>query len=861
MIQAVFWSLAWWLIAQVLGLVALPVTRRILRCLPDAGYAFSKTVGLLLASYLLWLGASTGLLVNDQGGVFLVVLFLAGGAALLEIRHIQESLIGTLRNFWSVQRRRILAVEILFFLALVGWTLLRAYAPSKIVSAYGEKYMEIAFLNGILRSPHFPPIDPWLSGYAISYYYFGYVMMAALTQLSGAAPTIAFDLYDALLFALTACGAFGVVSNLVSASHGTQRASIGFGLLGAVFVTGMGNLEGLIHGLYSAWMLPENFIRWLDIPNLLGAATNGSFYPGHDFYSWWWWNASRVINDMDLFHQPTGLEPITEFPFFSFLLGDNHPHKMALPFVLLAIGMAFNLLQFAQRQDETPTVFLSVGWNSVLRRSLQPETLAFYGFYALALGGLAFLNTWDFPIYLGLVLFAHFAGRASGGRASWRLARHTLRLGVILGAAAILLYLLFYTGFSSQAGGILPYIFPPTRLPQYLVMFGPFVLILACFLSAALHRYGGAKAWQSVALTWLRLTLLLYGAYILLLIAAGVLLEQGLVLPGGFANPDLLKWTGGLPPLQLLGLILSDRLSNPWTFLVISILVALSLTLLRANLLSPALGTAPPAAVFAMLAAVTGLALTLSVDFIYLRDFFGARMNTVFKFYFQGWVLMACASAYAVWWLMQPGILSVLLRLAFQVGCGLLVTAGLVYSVMGAYSRVHGFTYPAQMDAGATIAGDYPGHWNSYPDDWAAIQWMRSNLTGLPVLLEASQGSYHHAGRFSAFTGFPSVLGWDYHEYQWRGTYQEQSDRLADIQTIYTTRDEAQALALLRRWNVSIVIVGRTEREFIESTCQQPEQSCNAQKAVEKFKNMLTPLFSQGETTIFSVPDQILSDR
>ena len=44
--------------------------------------------------------------------------------------------------------------------------------------------MEIAFINGILQSDHFPPQDPWLSGFGISYYYFGYVMMSMATRLA-----------------------------------------------------------------------------------------------------------------------------------------------------------------------------------------------------------------------------------------------------------------------------------------------------------------------------------------------------------------------------------------------------------------------------------------------------------------------------------------------------------------------------------------------------------------------------------------------------------------------------------------------------------------------------------------------------
>src|SRR5690606_10357058 len=62
---------------------------------------------------------------------------------------------------------------------------------------------------------------------------------------------------------------------------------------------------------------------------------------------WWWFRASRVLNDYDLTGQVMPnwyAQPIDEFPQFSFLLADNHPHVTALPFVLLALGMSLNLI-------------------------------------------------------------------------------------------------------------------------------------------------------------------------------------------------------------------------------------------------------------------------------------------------------------------------------------------------------------------------------------------------------------------------------------------------------------------------------------------------------------------------------------
>ena len=233
---------------------------------------------------------------------------------------------------------------------MVGWAILRAYAPYKIMNTGGEKFMEIAFLNATLHSPRFAPFDPWLSGFAISYYYFGYVMMALLTRLSGVAPGVGFDLYDALLFSLTLVGAFGVVYDLIAGrrkppGQGQRRAAqraITFGVIGALLVAVMGNLEGLLEGLRSLGALPESFFQWINIPDLAQAPVTASFYPGTTD-GWWWWRASRILADNPI---SSSGNSITEFPFFSFLLGDNHPHVLALPFVLLAIALALNLLRW-----------------------------------------------------------------------------------------------------------------------------------------------------------------------------------------------------------------------------------------------------------------------------------------------------------------------------------------------------------------------------------------------------------------------------------------------------------------------------------------------------------------------------------
>jgi len=836
----------WWLILQILGWAALPLAYRLFRWLPGRGYAFARPLGLLLVSYTLWLGASLGFLRNTVGGI-LVAIALATGVSLWFYRYKRDEADPPLLTFLRGHKELILMVEILFVVALCAWSGLRAYAPDKIMPAGGEKFMEIAFLNGILQSTRFPPLDPWLSGFAISYYYFGYVMMALLTRLSGVVPGIGFDLYDALLFALTVTGAFGVVYNLVAGSRrrtnaepSDERQPLWYGTLGALFVAVMGNLEGFLEALYARGILPGAFWDWIDVPDLSQSGqVTGSWYPGH---GWWWWRASRVLQDRDFLGRDI-LSPIDEFPFFSFLLGDNHPHVLALPFVLLALALALNLLRRQRAVSETAGQI--AGWNPIAA-CLDGDWALFIA-YGLALGAVVFLNTWDYPIYLGLAILAYGIGCYTAREEPiGELLQRMIVLGTGLLLAGLIFYLPFFVSFRSQAGGVLPYLLPPTRLPQYLVMFGPFVFIVAWFLIAQLSRGATKDLLRRVARGW-GLVMLAPIVLLALVLSLALFTEHGRqFVQATLANPEVQQVVGDIGPVAAVKAIIRARLIDPWLFLTLTLLISLA----AVSMLRHERGTAsrPSASdLFASLLILVGLALTLSVEFVYLRDNFGVRMNTIFKFYFQAWVMLGCTSAYGVWWILSREGWA---RHVFLVGVVALTAAGLVYPLMASYSRVQGFKHEPNLNGASSIA-------RNNPDDWAAIEWLRANAWGTPVVLEAPGDSYDYEGRISAFTGFPAVLGWSLHEGQWRGDYTEQHEREPDIATIYTTYDGRHALQLLHKWDVEYVIVGATEWKYVEELCDAPDRSCFPTEALGKFERLLEPAFEQGQTTIYRVPEKL----
>jgi YYY domain-containing protein len=808
--------LFFYLTLQLFALVGLPLAFAWLRHLPSRGYAAAKALGLLLTGVLFWWGGILHLWSNTAGATLTAagLLFTVG---LWAMRHRWEEI----GPWWQERRTFVLLTEGLFLVAFVVWASVRAGQP-QIVTAGGEKWMEITFLNGILRAPAMPPHDPWLSGFAISYYYLGYLLLGLLTRVSNVAPTVAFTLGNAAWFALAACVAYGIVHDLLDGRRPTGA------LLAPFLLLVVGNGEGLLEILHARGLLPGAFWRWLDIRGINTAPEPPFRWLKPENFDWW--QASRTLHDYaphSTPQNPVSQEVIDEFPAFSFILGDMHPHLLALPFVLLAVVLALNLWQ---RRKRLPRPRLTL-------RAWRPWVARFVPWlpYAAVLGALGFLNTWDFPIYWSLVvavllLLRWTALDRRGRNAFYEALLQTLPDAVALGLFSVLLYLPFWVGLRSQAGGILPNVFNATHPAQFAVMFLPFLIpITAIVLSAARNagvRWSAIAAWSVGVVVLLTLLVLLLG----LIVGAPYIeaLRRGEPLFGTQVQFEAVRAS------------FFRRLLSPWTALLLTLgVVALILAFLRSEGELPSRELTFPA-----LLALLGLGLTLVPEFFFLQDVFSTRMNTIFKFYFQAWVLWSLAGA---WWLIResevlaagrPVWRTALYTLAF-----LPLAAGLLYTLYAVPARAAQnralYGDGGSLDGAAWLA-------ERHPEDWQAITWLNANVAGRPVILE-TPGDQHRAyiyeGRVSAFTGLPTVLGWAGHERQWRGTYEEQARREADIEALFLSPDPEVTRTLLDRYDVRYIYVGPVERS------RYPQES------LAKFAALFPVAYANEGVTIYRVDD------
>jgi uncharacterized membrane protein len=308
-------------------------------------------------------------------------------------------------------------------------------------------------------------------------------------------------------------------------------------------------------------------------------------------------------------------------------------------------------------------------------------------------------------------------------------------------------------------------------------------------------------------------------------------------------SPTLVSFVeDAIRPLALseaFGLMFQRRLIDSFTSLLTAAIVGLSVGLgvgaLRTKHYALRNQFFQPPTLFILILLLTGAMLILGPEFVYLRDGFGTRMNTIFKFYFQAWVMWGLASAFGLWLILQYARRNIAYA-AISI-LSVAVAASLVYTLAGTYSKAGRFAGAATLDGLAYFK-------NSYPNELAAINWLNANVAGTPRVMEAVGGSYSEYGRISMGTGLPTVIGWPWHEWQWRGPRyfdEHGAGREELVRQFYQARDWEATLKVLNDYNIQYVVVSEIERR--------------------KYGRLDTRRFEQFMRVVFTAGDLVIYER
>ena len=794
----------WIVVAQALALVVFPLAFVVFRPLRDRGWLFSKGLGLLLMGLVVWLLSSLEVMPFTRTTVLAAVVALSLiNVAILAVKF--EEIREFFRKNWNV----VLIAELVFLAAFALFVILRTANPD-MWHPYrgGEKPMDMAYLNAVLKSVHMPPYDPWFAGGYINYYYWGQFLVGMLIHATGIIPEVAVNLAVPLFFAMTAAFSYSVVYNLAAEAKARSMpvggiSPVAAGLLGTAFVVVLGNLDGAIQLWEGAWRA------------LVGGLPMGEF----DF-----WRSSRMMPP-----DPPGHE-ITEFPFFTFLFADPHAHLWALPFTVLCIGISAAVVLGRTSRTGSSNI-----WSI--------EQVARIAVLGIAIGALRLLNTWDYPTYLlfGAAAVALGEFLAQGGISFMMMLRSGVKslLVFIVGYLVFLPYHLNYETFFSSIERTTN----TTPLWQFLAISGLFVFIIGSFC-----------LWE------------LRGVLASVLSGIRPRLDYLLDTLSGRSPAPASSSLPTVGPGGLIGMIVAAVATGYFVTALLSgygaggtIIFTLVITGLIAFV---ALRTVTsrrnwtPVTLFSALMAGTAFALVLGLDIFRVEGDI-ERMNSVFKFYLQVWVLLALTAAFMLWRILSSSMFMGKrpweYRYIWASGLAILMVGASVYTVLGTQDRLrdrfNGNATPLTLDGLAYIRGTTYNESEGPIDlesDLKGIQWLRENINGSPVILEANTPTYRWGGRVSIHTGLPSVIGWQWHQEQQRWDYRQMvPPRIRDVERIYSTLDVSIARDLLAQYGVRYIYVGQLERSYYS-----PE-------GIAKFDSDLSPhvskVFHSDEVTIYEV--------
>jgi YYY domain-containing protein len=942
--------LLWYALIQLLGLVALPIAWRVCRHLPDRGYIMAKPLGAVVLALLIWVMVWTRLVMNTAVTAWLALLLLAAFSGWLWWHNRQE-----LMGWLARHRRLILVEEALFLVVYAVWTLFRVGNPDLWHPFFGgEKPMELTHLLGILKSAYFPPYDPWFADGYINYYYYGQYLVSTWIKLSGISPFIGFNLALPTLYAFTCTEAFSLVFKL-ALRYKRQRARLDpeidptrwagpvvAGLFGTLIFAVVGNMDGFLQFLQ----------RFKPIADL---ANNLHLYP----------DVVKPLEKFDYFRSSRIIPgTINEFPSFSFTYADLHAHLIALPFTLVAMMLALNLLStnWTGHYEITAGGRRASFFQMIVGRLWQvfDRTLVTPVILMIVIGFLGATNSWDLPTYLALItasvllaLFRrYFTGEAAEPEAvitpeeleideieeeenppynpPVQLPRPRFSLGSLvidLGITGLVLVVtllgglgLYWNFFGHFQAFFTQIAFIPDRLPTD--SYGPdvtsisgrsefkyflviFLLPLFLIISYLLWNYfnwlraGRATPYdpdydegaeyqddaedpeytpkpaqpQAIQPTLPGFGLALKPtqpqlAFSLAGAANGGTNHGSGGGPGwgnnfparpGF-NPFAQPWVVAAGVFSLFAIAIGMVIPNNWLVFCLALaVIAACLVLILPRAFDrkhpeQALEAHSETNIFLMLMLMAGFGIIAVTEVIYLQDDMGAgeyaRMNTIFKFYYQVWSLLtlsAAIAAYIVWtrWL-APGLNGTLQtfksqaamwrgmtgRYAWAIIITIIVFCASLYPVQAIPARIgerssdpipaptlDGRAYFKDLHYVSGMPNMSPGKVFDLGYDAQSLFDFYDKIKGTPVVLQASIWPYRGGGNWIAInTGLPAVLGWDHHERQQRWTdmvdnRSAQGGKFGIIRRIYDTPSIQEALDLLDHYHVTYIHMGIIERE------------------------------------------------
>ena len=745
--------LQWWLTLLVLGIGFLPFTMVMFSRFKDKGWLFSKAIGLAVSGWLMWYLASCRLLKFTITNCYLVTAICFVLNIVLLFYFHQKKKNGRTEDgpYFHINADNLISAgvtELLFFVAFLFWTYLRCFKPE--IMGNTEKFMDYGLMTSIDNAVYMPAEDMWFAGEGINYYYLGQYLCTFLKRLSGVAMEDSYNLSLMMVAGFAFAMPYSLMNQVASDYVGRRsiRTKKAVEILEERAGAWFGPVVGIVAGLAVCFAgnMHYTIVNGIALKN---DKVKELLSIERDFY--WFPDATRYIG----YAPDRPDKTIHEFPSYSFVLGDLHPHVINIMFVLTVMAVLYTILQvrskkmaeYRYRREEAVAFAGTKG--EMIREAFLPQVIMvgfFIGFFHMT-------NYWDYPIYFvvsgAVILFSNAVICHFKPKALWLTAAHA---AVVLGVSLVV-SLPFKLTFDQISTGV-SISLNHSPLHQLIILWGLPITAVITFLVIMIRKLNRSKKQQSNK-------------------KKKTVQVENQVEQESFAEKH--------PAL--------DWLYRMITSLEISDLFVITIGLCACGLI-------------------------LLPELVYVRDIYSGdykRANTMFKLTYQAYIMFGMCMAYISFRLLR-------FREKLSQGVFAVVTLALLASTLGYFGTAVDSWFGDYTDRSRYQGLDCMAFMEKqFPEDYAAVQWINENITEPSVMVEGVGTSYSYYERMSVATGHATIMGWEVHEWLWRseGEFAKPEsipERQNDVKTLYTTTDKAVANALVDKYDVDYIYVGEWER-------------------------------------------------
>ena len=568
--------LIWIISLEIIGLTSFIITFKFFNLLNDRGFSISKILGISIFSLLSWIISISNII--PRYTLTLYIILSVSVIVAMKLGYAQRH---EIRNYLLLNWKKLLWLQFIYFIILFTFILFRYIDP---LINHTEQPMDLAFLTISINTISGIPLDPWLKGEVLNYYYFGYWIFSDIAKISFLNPEIAYNLAMSTIPALLGISIAGLVINIM-AKRNSIKIQIFISGLASLFSCFLSNIYGLLAWLNEYAITSSTFWNSICIEGLSNPEIRESlnWYPTK---FWWWFNSSRIIN----FFGPNCDQPgsdytITESPFFSYLLGDLHPHVMAAPFIIAFITICLFL---------TKSCLSTLKFNTILAGIITTLMMSICNF----------INMWNAPILISILYMVFIAKKISDPTQS------IVKIFIFPTIITIVSFLI-----------ISPYIFNTgesitglyashthTNLIHGLIVWLPLWIIIIPY---SIKDFITSKISKNIKTSILISIIATSIPWIIKILSPMTQMASG---------PSLLEF------------------AIPVSFMVF-------ITTFSATNHTSKNGLNEDAIFFYILS--LGFLLVLIPELFYVGDVFQNRMNTIFKFYYYAWILFSLGAAYS----------------------------------------------------------------------------------------------------------------------------------------------------------------------------------------------------------------------